>query len=55
MIEKLNNLLPTIELATEPLLEEAVRIETQIKAMMEHKLGAAGDDSDDGVNAMLYG
>ena len=56
MIEKLNKLLPAIELDTEPLLEEAVRIETQIKAMMEHQLGAAGEEQgDDGANAMLYG
>ena len=56
VIEKLNNLLPTIELDTEPLLEEAVRIETQIKAMMEHKLGTAGEEQGDNEgNAMLYG
>ena len=56
VIEKLNKLLPAIELDTEPLLEEAVRIETQIKAMMEHQLGAAGEEQgDDGTNAMLYG
>ena len=56
VIEKLNKLLPTMELDTEPLLEEAERIETQIKSMMEHQLGSSGDDDpDDGPNAMLYG
>ncbi len=56
VIEKLNKLLPAMELDTEPLLEEAERIESQIKAMMEHQLGNAGDDhEDDGPNAMLYG
>jgi len=56
VIEKLNKLLPAIELDTEPLLEEAIRIETQIKAMMEHQLGPAGEEQDDdGTNAMLYG
>ena len=56
VIEKLNKLLPAMELDTEPLLEEAVRIETQIKAMVEHQLGAAGnEEGDDETNAMLYG
>ena len=56
VIEKLNKLLPTMELDTEPLLEEAERIETQIKVMMENQLGSSGDDDpDDGPNAMLYG
>ena len=56
VIEKLNKLLPTMELDTEPLLEEAERIEAQIKVMMENQLGSSGDDdSDDGPNAMLYG
>ncbi|GIS44995.1 MAG: proteasome assembly chaperone family protein [Candidatus Poseidoniales archaeon] len=56
VIEKLNKLLPAMELDTEPLLEEAERIESQIKAMMEHQLGTAGDEhEDDGPNAMLYG
>ena len=56
VIEKLNKLLPAMELDTEPLLEEAERIEAQIKAMVEHQLGASGEeDGDDGANAMLYG
>jgi predicted ATP-grasp superfamily ATP-dependent carboligase len=56
VIEKLNKLLPAMEIDTGPLLEEAERIETQIKAMMEHQLGASGEeDVDDGANAMLYG
>ena len=56
VIEKLNKLLPAMELDTEPLLEEAERIEAQIKVMMENQLGSSGeDDSDDGPKAMLYG
>ena len=56
VIEKLNKLLPAMELDTEPLLEEAERIEAQIKAMVEHQLGASGEENgDDGANAMLYG
>ena len=56
VIEKLNKLLPTMGLDTEPLLEEAERIEGQIKVMMENQLGSSGDDDlDDGPNAMLYG
>ena len=45
-----------MKLDTEPLLEEAERIEGQIKVMMENQLGSSGDDDlDDGPNAMLYG
>ena len=42
---------------TEPLIEEAERIETQIKAMIAHQLGSQGtsDEDGDGPNAMLYG
>lgn len=54
VIEKLNQMLPAIQLDTEPLLAEAERIETQIKAMIAHQLGATGEE-DDGPNAMLYG
>jgi uncharacterized protein len=56
VIERLNRMLPAIELDTEPLLAEAERIELQIKAMIAHQLGAQGDDDDSGEpNAMLYG
>jgi len=56
VIEKLDKMLPAIHLDTEPLLVEAERIETQIKAMIALQLGAAGEESeDDGPNAMLYG
>ena len=57
VIEKLNQLLPAITLDTEPLIEEAERIETQIKAMIAHQLGSQGtsDEDSDGPNAMLYG
>jgi len=56
IIEKLDLLFPNLSLPTDPLIEEAERIETQIKSMMEHQLGSSGDDDpDDGPNAMLYG
>ncbi len=56
VIEKLNKMLPAITLDTEPLLEEAERIEAQIKAMIALQLGAQDDSGDDdGPNAMLYG
>ncbi|MBT61473.1 MAG: hypothetical protein CMA63_07995 [Euryarchaeota archaeon] len=53
LIETLNKLLPTIDLPHEPLLEEAIELENQIKAMME---GAsdAGSENKPG-NSMLYG
>ncbi|MEE2812305.1 MAG: PAC2 family protein, partial [Candidatus Thermoplasmatota archaeon] len=55
VIERLNRMLPAIELDTEPLLAEAERIEAQIKAMIAHQLGAQDDDESGEPNAMLYG
>ena len=56
VIEKLNKILPAIELDTEPLLGEAGRNETQNKAVKGHQPGAAGGEKgDDGAQAMPYG
>lgn len=57
LIEHLNVLLPSIELDNEPLLEEAERLENQLKSMMERQLVPAdGDGGDSGAtNSMLYG
>ena len=55
VIEKLNKLLPAMELDIEPLIAEAERIEEQLKAMIKHQMGPTGDDEEDGPNAMLYG
>ena len=51
--EKLNTLLPTIDLPQEPLLAEAEMLEAQISALME----SAGESqkSSPSSNAMLYG
>tara|TARA_B100001564_G_scaffold101453_1_gene83514 strand:- start:548 stop:1351 length:804 start_codon:yes stop_codon:yes gene_type:complete len=53
LIEKLNTLLPTIDLPQEPLLAEAEMLEAQISALME----SAGESqkSSPSSNAMLYG
>ena len=53
LIEKLNALLPTIDLPQEPLLAEAELLEAQISALME----SAGETqkSSPSSNAMLYG
>jgi predicted ATP-grasp superfamily ATP-dependent carboligase len=50
-------LLPSIELDPEPLLEEAERLEGQLKAMMETQLIPSDGDASDGsaTNSMLYG
>ena len=56
IIEKLNLLFPAVTLDAEPLIEEAARIEEQIKAMLSHQLSASDEsDGDDGPSAMLYG
>jgi uncharacterized protein len=57
LIEHLNVLLPSIELDPEPLLEEAERLEGQLKAMMETQLIPSDGDASDGsaTNSMLYG
>ena len=53
LIEKLNTLLPTIDLPQEPLLAEAEMLEAQISALTE----SAGESqkSSPSSNAMLYG
>ena len=53
LIEKLNTLLPTIDLPQEPLLAEAELLEAQIQALMESAGGPAKPSSSS--NAMLYG
>ena len=57
LIEHLNVLLPSIELDHEPLLEEAERLEEQLKAMMETQLIPPDGGMNDGgyTNSMLYG
>ena len=53
LIERLNVLLPTIDLPSEPLIEEAEQLESQLKALME----SAGQSEKPSTtsNAMLYG
>jgi uncharacterized protein len=56
IIEKLDMLFPAVKLDAGPLLEEAGRIEEQIKAMMKHQLSASEELGEDGgTSAMLYG
>jgi len=56
IIEKLNLLFPAVTLDAKPLIEEAARIEEQIKAMLSHQLSASEEGDDDGgPSAMLYG
>jgi uncharacterized protein len=56
IIEKLDLLFPAVHLDPEPLLEEAARIEEQIKAMLSHQLSASEERGEDGdTSAMLYG
>ena len=59
VIHHLDMLLPAIKLDTEPLIEEAERIEEQIKSMMMHKLQTSEEDLDptmtEGASSMLYG
>ena len=55
IIEKLDLLFPAIHLDPEPLLEEAARIEEQIKAMLSHQLSASEEKGEDSTSAMLYG
>ena len=59
VIEKLNALLPAIHLDPEPLVQEAERIEEQIKMMIAHQLGAEQAMVDDEEvatgHSMLYG
>ena len=53
LIERLNTLLPSIDLPQEPLLAEAELLEAQISALMESAAGA--QKSSPSSNAMLYG
>lgn len=53
LIEKLNTLLPAIDLPQEPLLAEAEMLEAQLQALMESAGGATKPSSSS--NAMLYG
>lgn len=53
LIEKLNALLPSIDLPNQPLIEEAEKLEAQLKALMD-SAGKSGDSSPS-TNAMLYG
>jgi uncharacterized protein len=55
LIEHLNVLLPSIELDNEPLLEEAERLESQLKAMLEHQLMPSQSPKELSPNSMLYG
>ena len=53
LIEKLNTLLPAIDLPQEPLLAEAEMLEAQLQALMESAGGASKPSPSS--NAMLYG
>ena len=53
LIEKLNTLLPTIDLPQEPLLAEAEMLEAQLQALMESAGGSPKPSPSS--NAMLYG
>ena len=53
LIEKLNTLLPAIDLPQEPLLAEAEMLEAQLQALMESAGGATKPSPSS--NAMLYG
>jgi len=55
LIEKLDGLLSVVDLDTAPLIEEAERIEEQIKNMLEHQLQTQGTKKDGSPNSMLYG
>jgi uncharacterized protein len=55
LIEKLDELLSVVNLDTTPLIEEAERIEAQIKSMLEHQLQSQKGSKDGGPNSMLYG
>ena len=55
LIEKLDSLLSVVDLDTTPLIEEAERIEEQIKSMLEHQLQAQEAGKNGAPNSMLYG
>jgi len=48
--------LPAVELDQAPLIEEAERLESQLKTMMETHLSAVdGDEPSAATSSMLYG
>ena len=55
IIERLDGLLPAIKLDTEPLLEEAQRIEEQIKEMMATQLNQLQMDKPGVESSGMYG
>ena len=55
IIEILDKLLTNIKLDTEPLIDEAERIEQQIKSMMELRLQPDESGNSGSTNNMLYG
>ena len=55
IIERLDGLLPAIKLDTEPLLEEAQRIEEQIREMMATQLNQSKMDKPGVASSGLYG
>jgi uncharacterized protein len=54
LISHLNELLPAIDLDHAPLLEEAERLESQLKAMLEHQLMPSESPKELSSNSMLY-
>ena len=55
LIEILDKLLTNIKLDTEPLIEEAERIEQQIESMMKSRLQPGSSDENGSNDNMLYG
>ena len=56
IIEKLDLLFPNLSLPTEPLIEEAERIEEQIREMLEAHLGKMEEEeASSQPSGMLYG
>ena len=53
LIERLNTLLPSMDLPQEPLIAEAEMLEEQLKALMEAAGGS--EQGSPSSNAMLYG
>lgn len=55
IIEKLDKIFPNVKLDSEPLIEEAARIEEQIKAMLAHHLSATEERGEETGSSILYG
>lgn len=56
IIEKLDLVFPNVKLDPEPLIEEAARIEEQIKAMLKHHLSASEERGEESTSSsILYG